>query len=44
MVKPPFSHSIGNGVRTILWHGNWHPKGASFREFEVLENKKITLK
>ena len=34
MVKPPLSHSIGNGVRTVLWHGNWHPKGASFQEFE----------
>ena len=34
MVKPPLSHSIGNGVRTVLWHGNWHPNGASFREFE----------
>ena len=34
IVKPLFSHSIGNGVRTVLWHGNWHPKGASFREFE----------
>ena len=34
MVKPPLSHSIGNGVRTVLLHGKWHPKGASFREFE----------
>lgn len=34
MVKPPLSHSIGNGVRTVLWHGKWHPKGASFQEFE----------
>ena len=33
MVKPSFSRSIGNGVRTALCHGNWNSKGASFPKF-----------
>ena len=33
MVKPSFSHSIGNGVRTVLCYGNWNSKGASFSKF-----------
>lgn len=33
MIKPSFSHSNGKGVRTVLCHGNWNSKGASFPKF-----------
>ena len=33
MVKPSFSHSIDNGVRTVLCHGSQNSKGASFPKF-----------